>query len=191
MSYLRDKWDGSQIVCDGITYACHVPSDSIIASEGFVPDSPSPEYPSPITSTGEASGIDLTVTGNAGQSYQVHRGMVLRSLPDGTRDEWDALTGTVTRQVGLTTISAGSSWDIYGAAPNSIVMCTQCTPTVLSGTTLTIAGGITTDATVLYKLATPTTEHIDPIPLPTYPRYTMLNCNAGVTARVRVIEHGL
>jgi hypothetical protein len=191
MSYLRDKWDGSQIVCDGITYACHVPYDSIIASEGFIPNSPSPEYPSPVTSTGDSGGIDLAVHGNAGQSYTSHRDIILRSLPDGTCDTWDVLSGTVTRQVGLTTISAGSSWDIYGVVPNSIVMCTQCMPTVLSGTTLTIAGGIATDATILYKLATPTTEQIDPEALPTYPRYTALECTVPVTASVRVIEHGL
>lgn len=60
MSYLRDKWDGAQIVCDGITYACHVPSDSIIASEGFVPNSPSPDYPSPINSVNDFDLVSKT-----------------------------------------------------------------------------------------------------------------------------------
>lgn len=45
-----------------------------------------------------------------------------------------------------------------------------------------------TPVTVQYKLAEPTIEQIDPVPLPTYPRYTALSCSESVTAKVRVVE---
>ena len=45
-----------------------------------------------------------------------------------------------------------------------------------------------TPVTVQYKLAEPTIEQIDPLLLPTYPRYTTLNCSEQMAAKVRVVE---
>lgn len=151
---------------------------------------PSAAYPSTITSIGDTSGIDLIVDGlTEAQRQTYHSALVLRSLPDGTKDERN-LAGTIQR-VGITTINAGSSWTITGAEPNSTVMCSHCPLTALSGTTLTIAGGITTTATVLYKLATPI-ETADPIIPRTYPQYTKATASgASVTASVRVIDRTL
>jgi hypothetical protein len=198
--------------------------------EPFVPNSPSPDYPSPIISAGEVSGIDLSVTGNAGQSYQVHRDIILRSLPDGTCDTWDAVTGTVTRRVGLKVFDGTEfirrnndhnycTAQIFTSTSYRVV-CTHFKSTdtyiaigfddrantyvpdsriyfqpALAYTTaaafqawLAAQHAAGTPVTVYYKLATPTTEQIDPAPLPTYPRYTALNCNAEVTATCKTKE---
>jgi len=47
-----------------------------------------------------------------------------------------------------------------------------------------------TPVTVLYQLAEPTIEQIDPMALPTYPRYTRLECDTQTRAKVRVVETG-
>lgn len=206
--------------------------------EPFIPNSPSPDYPSPIVSTGEVSGIDLTVTGNAGQSYQVHRDMVLRSLPDGTHDTWDALTGTVTRNVGVkvfdgteslvertdmesiypkqrffiysmlfkpNTTGLSSHFQVYGGANwysvddgiwfqnnGSYILFntkTSVVPDIANFKSFLAAQyAAGTPIIVQYKLATPIIEQIDPAPLPTYPRYTALECTVPVTASARIVD---
>lgn len=204
--------------------------------EPFIPNSPSPDYPSPIVSTGEVSGIDLTVTGNAGQSYQVHRDMVLRSLPDGTHDTWDALTGTVTRNVGVKVFDGTELWSLFGDeagrfyiningalyAPGVYCFCTHYKGQLSAGGSLYGNGNAWfqsastyprfyiadsnystpalfhammaaqyaagTPIIVQYKLATPIIEQIDPAPLPTYPRYTALECTVPVTASARIVD---
>lgn len=231
-------WSTYQIPYNGVTYQMHYrDAVNLVACEDYVPNSPSPDYPSPIVSTGEVSGIDLTVTGNAGQSYQVHRDMVLRSLPDGTCDTWDAVTGAVTRNVGVnvfdgteTTIGTHSAnnehtcffIEVTGySVAKRVGYCThfpfenfivsrlaketffpasngtRFLFVVQNSRVSTIVGfrawlaaqhAAGTPVTVLYKLATPTIEQIDPMALPTYPRYTRLECNAQTRAAVRVVD---
>lgn len=215
--------------------------------EPFVPNSPSPEYPSPITSVG---GIDFVSAGNSGQSYTAHRDIILRSLPDGTKDTYDAVTGQITRRVGFKVFDESIVWlnvyarvndescyfytsyfdsDIYTQDNNTIApgYCTHAPiaslNTVFSTATtydcicltstqsykvrfrirrehlpeptkdgflhfLAAQHAAGTPVAVQYKLSEPTIEQIDPLPLPTYPRYTTLNCSEQMTARVRVVE---
>lgn len=100
---------------------------------------PTPTAPVQIVSVGEAgigdAGIDITVRGDSGQSYAVHRDIVLRGLPDGTCDEWDVLSGTVTRRIDEWKMNSGvwasSQWAARGIfhrsgmnSPTYIVMGT-------------------------------------------------------------------
>ncbi len=150
----------------------------------YIPDSPSNDYPSAITSAGAHGGIMITSNG-----VSASRSIILRSLPDGTKDTWNPMTGVVTRRIGIQSIAPGSIWEIIGAEPDSIVMCTHRIPTTLSGTTLTIAGGITTEATVLYRLATPKQETVDPMTIQTFPRHTEVDAGgAEITATARVVD---
>jgi hypothetical protein len=201
-----------------------------LAYTAFVPNSPSPDYPSAITSIGDPSGIDFTVTGNAGQNLSVHRSVILRSLLDGTRDEWDAVSGTVMRRVGVKVFDGTEAFEestYYVMLPiskispvpvaNSKVFCTHfpdvnwnttvlgCwfgasafavnkaghsafTSAATAKTWLAVQYAAGTPVTVLYKLATPSTETLAPVPLPTYPHYTRLECSTPVTASARVVD---
>lgn len=205
----------------------------------FVPNSPSPDYPSPIHSAGEVSGIDLTVTGNVGQSYTAHRDIILRGLPDGTHDTWDVVTGTVTRNVGVKVFDGTEAFALTGVVGNDIQgfavkssalgaalknatmycshfqyapeagassipnTCSQIDATygirfvvstaiVPNKTTAELSAYVTaqyaagTPVTVLYKLATPTIEQIDPMALPTYPHYTRVDQDGEVKANLQL-----
>jgi hypothetical protein len=184
---------GTAVAGDYVDYTnVQLEFDSATPYEPFVPDAPSRLYPSPIVSIGDDGGITLSVTDGGENEYSVTRDVILRSTPDGTCDEWYALLGEVPRNVGTQTISTGSSWDITGAEPNSVVGCTHCPPTALAGTTLTIPGGITDTGTVVFKRVSPTTESVEPVELPTPLLHMDLDAGgAEITASVRVIDRDL
>ena len=197
----------------------------------FVPNSPSPDYPATITSI---NGINLSVHGNAGQMFSAHRNVILRSLPDGTRDEWNVLTGANPRNVGVKVFDGTEDWfycsgncfyttpsytnipsmlcshyifstarSVTGLADKRIILTSSSNGNyfLIKDTTITTAVDIKsqvaaeyaagTPVTIYYALATPVTETVDPIPLPTYPRYTALECTAPITASVRVVDKGV
>jgi hypothetical protein len=245
---MKTDWSNYSITYDGITYDLQYRDKvNLIACEDYTPNSPSPDYPSPIVSIGDPSGIDFAVTGYAAQTYSAHRDVILRSLPDGTCDTYDALTGAVTRNVGVKVFDGTESgwaksgdyttvtrfyYSLPGAygdnavnsclsshfksyAYNSIPMednsiAVNYSPRIYLKIANTITGILSTDdgttrvtklkawlaaeyaagtpVTVFYKLAEPVIESVDPIALPTYPRYTTLNCSEQMTAKVRVVD---
>lgn len=91
---------------------------SALLTTSGTPNSPSPTYPAPITTiTG-----DLSITGANGalsDTATIPLGAVeLCSLPDGTKDEYDAVTGIVTKRVGKAVFdgSADESWQDMGTS---------------------------------------------------------------------------
>lgn len=112
--------------------------------------SPNPSYPQAITT------LETSVTTTGGVDTTVP----LYSLPDGTCDTYDAVTGVLTHNVGKYTGASGTSWTISNAANNSPFMCDKILAGTLSGQTLTALSTCT--PTVYYKLATPTTEQFEP-----------------------------
>jgi len=97
---------------------------ALITTDG-TPNSPGPTYPAPITTiTG-----DLTITGANGalsDTATASLGSVeLCSLPDGTKDEYDAVTGIVTKRVGKAVFdgSVDEVWKNESAPTRAGVPC--------------------------------------------------------------------
>ncbi|MDF2568220.1 MAG: hypothetical protein K0R90_1676 [Oscillospiraceae bacterium] len=78
----------------GTTSAPYVP---------FVPNSPSPDYPSTINN---ASNFDITSNG----VVQAHISQMLRSLPNGTQDVLNVTVGQLTQKVEILTLNGAESW---------------------------------------------------------------------------------
>ena len=128
--------------------------------DGSAPFSPSPYFPAPIsTITG-----DMTITGadgTASDTVTVAFGSaVCASLPDGTHDSYDAVTGVLTKRVGKFIGSYGTRWTISGAETDGTFMCDEIPAGKLSGRTLLATSACA--PTVYYKLATPTTVKLTP-----------------------------
>ena len=126
----------------------------------FVPNSPSPDYPAPIsTVTG-----DMTITGADGavsDAVTVALGSnVCASLPDGTHDSYDAVTGVLTKRVGKYVGASGTSWTISDAATSASFMSDRIPAGIMDGQTVTASA--TCVPTIYYKLATPTTVQLTP-----------------------------
>lgn len=92
---------------------------SALLTTSGTPNSPSPTYPAPITAiTG-----DITITGANGAATDVVTAALgtveLCSLPDGTKDTYDAVTGVVTKRVGEVVFdgSVDENIDLYTAHP--------------------------------------------------------------------------
>ena len=85
---MKTDWSMYQITYDGITYGLHYRNAvDLIACEGYVPNSPSPTYPSPILSAG----------GNLVCGASSVTMPTLRSLSDGTKDTLEYLGAGVWR----------------------------------------------------------------------------------------------
>lgn len=126
----------------------------------YTANSPSPTYPAPIsTITG-----DVGITGADGASSDTATvafgSAVCASLPDGTHDSYDAVTGVLTKRVGKYIGASGTSWTIGDAAANSAFICNVIPSGNLNGQTLTASAACV--PTVYYKLATPTTAQLTP-----------------------------
>ena len=126
----------------------------------YTPNSPSPSYPAPIsTITGNA-----TITGADGAASDTATvafgSAVCASLPDGTHDSYDAVTGVLTKRVGKFIGSLGTSWTLSDAATNGSFMCDNLPAGNLSGQTLSAPSACA--PTVYYALATPTTVQLTP-----------------------------
>lgn len=129
----------------------------LTTNPAYTPNSPSPTYPSAITTVGN---LAITATGGGLTDTASAATVLLCSLPDGTKDTYDAVTGVLTRNVGKYTGASGTSWTISDAQTNSPFICDKTAAGNLSGTTLTAPS--TCAPTAYYKLATPTTEQLTP-----------------------------
>lgn len=95
---------------------------------------PDPSTPAPIsTITG-----NMTITGADGASSDTATvalgSNVCASLPDGTHDSYDAVTGVLTKNVGKVVEASGTSWTIDDAASGSSILSDCFGADVLSGT---------------------------------------------------------
>lgn len=199
-------------------------------------NSPSPDYPSSITNVGDSGGVTVSATDGA-TTNTITQPIILRSLPD-ARDEWNPVTGAVTRRVGVkvfdgtenivaVTNDAGGVELCYMLsntnADNFIVAATSniavgVPRTVLNSKTgqegswvacatnwirfvnaiktatdfksyLAAQYAAGTPVTVLYKLATPTTEQLTPATLATTPRHCNISAGgADIAATVKVVD---
>jgi len=126
----------------------------------YTPNSPSPSFPAPIsTITGDVgiTGADDAVSNTATVAFG---SAVCASLPDGTHDSYDAVTGVLTKRVGKFIGSSGTSWTLSDAETDGAFMCDKITAGNLSGQTLSAPSACV--PTVYYKLATPTTVQLTP-----------------------------
>lgn len=145
-AYPNSWFDGSaQLSTDTMTYT---------------PNSPSPSFPAPITIiTGNVgiTGADGAVSDTATVAFG---SAVCASLPDGTHDTYDAVTGVLTKRVGKFIGSSGTSWTLSDAATNGAFLCDKITAGNLSGQTLSAPSACA--PTVYYKLAAATTVQLAP-----------------------------
>ena len=113
----------------------NVPPDALVIDGRCVQTgTPSPDSPAPIsTITG-----DMTITGadgTASDTVTVALGSnVCASLPDGTHDSYDAVTGVLSKRVGKYVGASGTSWTISGAASGSSILSDCFGADVLDGT---------------------------------------------------------
>ena len=126
----------------------------------YTANSPSPSFPATIaTITG-----DVGITGADGASSDTATvafgSAVCASLPDGTHDSYDAITGVLTRNVGKYVGVSSTSWTISDAATDAPFVCNCIASGTLSGQTLTATAACV--PTVYYKLATSTTTQLTP-----------------------------
>jgi hypothetical protein len=77
-------------------------SESVTPWEQFVPDSPSPNYPAPISGT-----TALTVSDGGSNSQIINLPQPLYSLPDGTADIYDMVSGNGTQNIGKAYLDGG------------------------------------------------------------------------------------
>ena len=112
-----------------------VPPDALtIDGKCIQTGTPSPSSPAPIsTITG-----NVTITGADGASSDtvtVALGSnVCASLPDGTHDSYDAVTGVLTKNVGKVVEASGTSWTIDDATSGSSILSDCFGADALSGT---------------------------------------------------------
>ena len=112
-----------------------IPPDALtITGKCVQTGTPSPSSPAPIsTITG-----DMTITGadgDASDTATVALGSsVCASLPDGTHDSYDAVTGVLTKRVGKYVGASGTSWTISDAASGSSILSDCFGADVLDGT---------------------------------------------------------
>ena len=85
---------------------------------------------------------------------------VCASLPDGTHDSYDAVTGVLTKRVGKYVGASGTSWTISDAATSASFMSDRIPSGTMSGQTVTSSAACA--PTIYYKLATPTTVQLTP-----------------------------
>ena len=157
----------------------------------FVPDSPSPSYPSVITNVVNPI---LNVT-DTHTSHIANLLVTLRSLPNGVCDkiiiDKSTLTAWIERNVGTVTLASGTSWNITNAKNNSSYRSTNLASGTLTGTTLTSAVTIPTSFEVNYELATPTGEGIAYTSFETIQYLTNISTNSAlnptIKAKVRVL----
>jgi hypothetical protein len=113
----------------------NVPPDALTVDGKCVQTgTPSPDSPAPIsTITG-----DVTITGADGaasDTVTVALGSnVCASLPDGTHDSYDAVTGVLTKWVGRYAGASETSWTIADAESNSSILSDCFGADVLDGT---------------------------------------------------------
>ena len=112
-----------------------VPPDALVITGKCVQTgTPDPSSPAPIsTITG-----DMTITGADGDASDTATvalgGNVCSSLPDGTHDSYDAVTGVLTKRIGKYVGASGTSWTISGAASGSPILSDCFGSDVLDGT---------------------------------------------------------
>lgn len=92
MSILSDRWQGKTITYGGTVYQVNVQDDDIFVSEGFVPRSPSEDYPSAVNNVSGNLLVNDTViaaiptlrkTGGVADTYNPVTGELLRKIdPD-------------------------------------------------------------------------------------------------------------
>ena len=121
---------------------------------------PSPDSPAPIsTITG-----NVTITGADGAASDTATvafgSAVCASLPDGTHDSYDAVSGVLTKRVGKYVGGSGTSWTISDASANAIFISDRIPAGNMSGQTVTASAACA--PTVYYALATPTTVQLVP-----------------------------
>lgn len=157
----------------------------------FVPDSPSPSYPSIITNIVNPV---LTVTDTIITNTTNLLG-TLRSLPNGVKDKLviDKTTQTawIERNISTVTLASGTSWNIANAKANSSYRSSNLASGILTGTTLTSAVAVPTSFEVNYELATPTVESIAYPSLETIQYLTNISTDSAlnpyIKAKVRVL----
>jgi hypothetical protein len=147
MAQFHNSWfDGSaQLSTDTTTYT---------------PNSPSPSFPAPISTI--TSNVGITgADGAASDTATVAFGSaVCASLPDGTHDSYDAVTGVLNKRVGKFIGSSGTSWTLSDAETDGAFMCDKIPAGNLSGQTLSASSACA--PTIYYKLATQTTVQLTP-----------------------------
>lgn len=154
---MKTDWSTYQITYDGKTYDLHYRNAvDLIACEGYVPNSPTPTYPSPILSAG----------GNIVCGASSVTMPTLRSLSDGTKDTLVYLGAGVWRH----TQNIGHIAS-YGG---------ETITTLYASTT----AALTTGATVDYQLATPVVSDLTLGELKTYPRQTTITQDSATKGTV-------
>ncbi len=126
----------------------------------YTANSPSPSFPATISTitgnmaiTGADGAASDTVTVAIGSA-------VCASLPDGTHDSYDAVTGVLTKRVGKYVGASGTSWTINDAAVNAIFMSDRIPAGTMSGQTVTSSAVCA--PTIYYALATPAAVQLTP-----------------------------
>ena len=113
----------------------NVPPDALTVDGKCVQTgTPSPDSPAPIsTITGNVTitGADGAVSDTATVAFGSD---VCASLPDGTHDSYDAVTGVLTKKVGKVVEASGTSWAIANAASGSSILSDCFGADVLDGT---------------------------------------------------------
>ena len=183
-------WSNYSITFDGTTYDVHYRDGvTLTASTGFVPNSPTPFYPSPINNSGDEGYLRVISTDGGSNTVTADitlpSGFVGGSLQNGVADTVDDL-GNVIGRLKNATLTAGTSWVLADAEPNSTVRSTAFLPTALNGTTLNYAAGVSVSFDVQYQLATPLTATIPQTEVDTWAGNTVITTENAVKPTVTV-----
>ena len=148
----------------------------------FVPDAPTPNYPSALISAGSCN---LVVKNAANSESETIPISISLNKIGSVCDTYDIVTGEHIQRIGIATLASGTTWSLPLAKPNTTIMSDRLpNTTTLSGTTLTSAVSIPSSFTVMYELVTPVTTSLTPVDIPTYPLYTALETDSTVKPNI-------
>ena len=191
ISRLALNMGSSGIVYNNYRIAVQTELGTVTAFAPFVPNSPSPYYPSVITNVVNPT---LTIT-DTHTSHITNLLGTLRSLPNGVCDkiiiDKSTLTAWIERNITTATLASGNSWNIANAKANSSYRSTNLASGNLTGTTLTSTVAVPTSFEVDYELAALTVESITYPSLETIQYLTNISTNSAlnpsIKAKVRVL----
>lgn len=148
----------------------------------FVPDSPTPNYPSALISAGSCNLLCRNIDNSESETIPIS---ISLNKIGGVCDTYDIVTGEHIQRIGIATLASGTTWSLPLAKPNTTIMSDRLpNTTTLSGTTLTSAVSIPSSFTVMYELVTPVTTSLTPVDIPTYPLYTALETDSTVKPNI-------
>lgn len=167
------RWYPAGTVFNNVVFYPMLQVDTVVTTyEPFVPNSPSPDYPSPILMAGNCNIVSQSADGSKSSSIAIPE---IGSLPNGVKD--------------TLTYKGGGMWEHV----QRVGRIASYNGETITGAYMSTTGALSVGAEVIYELAAPITTMLNLGELRSFPHYTKIHqdttgLKADLSLKTRVVD---